>query len=103
MGRRKRKVVIQLPDEFIELCDQDMTTPEVVLRGFIADLCGIVNVGSNPRADGYGSNGSDERTYAQAYYDRVGYAYSAKWTRENDQLCTTEQRLRESTKYLPNA
>lgn len=30
---------------------------------------------NNPRADGYSSNGSDERDYAEAYYNRVGYPY----------------------------
>lgn len=48
--------------------------PEVVLRGFIADLCGLMNWSNNPRTDGYSSNGSDERDYAEAYY-RVGYPY----------------------------
>ena len=80
--RATRKITIQAPDEFLELCDYDMTTPERVLRGFIADLCGIVNWASNPRADGYGSNGSDERDFARAYYDRVGYAYEAEYIRE---------------------
>jgi hypothetical protein len=47
-------------------------TPEIVLRGFIADLCGIINWHASPREDGYSSNGSDERRMAQDYYDRVG-------------------------------
>ena len=50
-------------------------TPEIVLRGFIADLTGIMNFVSSPRADGYSSNGSDERDMARAYYERVGYPY----------------------------
>lgn len=83
MSRRKRKVTIALPDEFLELCDYDMVKPETVLRGFIADLCGLINWISSPRDDRYSSNGSDERSYAQAYYDRVGYANSAQWVREN--------------------
>jgi len=83
MPRRKRKAIINLPDEFLELCDYDMINPETVLRGFIADLCGLISWASNPRADRYSSNGSDERDFASAYYDRVGYPHSGKWRREN--------------------
>jgi hypothetical protein len=83
MNRRKRKLTINLPDEFLELCDYDRTDPSRVLRGFIADLCGIMNWVSSPRADEYSSNGSDEREFARAYYDRVGYSYEGQWRREN--------------------
>lgn len=72
---RKHRLTLELPPEFVELCAADGVTPETVLRGFIADLAGIMNWQASPRADGYGSNGSDERSYAQAYYDRVGYPY----------------------------
>lgn len=75
----KRKITITLPIEFIELCQHDETDPETVLRGFIADLCGIINWANNPRADGYGSNGSDERMMARDYYERVGYPYWKEW------------------------
>lgn len=68
-------LTIALPPEFTELCEHDGIQPEVVLRGFIADLCSLMNWSNNPRADGYSSNGSDERNYAEAYYDRVGYPY----------------------------
>lgn len=73
--KRKHTVTIELPPEFIRLCKHDGVKPEVVLRGFIADLCGIMNWAHNPRADGYSSNGSDERDLAERYYDRVGYPY----------------------------
>jgi len=73
--KRKNKLAIELPAEFIELCEADGVTPEIVLRGFIADLAGIMNWTAAPRADGYSSNGSDERDMAQAYYERVGYPY----------------------------
>ena len=49
--------------------------PEVVLRGFIGDLYGIINWSNHPRADGYGSSGSDERRMAEEYYERVGYPF----------------------------
>ena len=34
-----------------------------------------MNWQSNPRVDGYSSNGSDERRMAGEYYERVGYPY----------------------------
>lgn len=73
--KRKHKLTLDLPVEFVELCEADGVTPETVLRGFIADLTGIMNWQANPREDGYSSNGSDERMMAQAYYERVGYPY----------------------------
>lgn len=83
MSRQKRVVTIQLPEEFIEQCNYDMVCPALVLRGFIADLCGIMSWASDPRGDGYSSNGSDEREFAMRYYERVGYPYEAQWLREN--------------------
>ena len=47
--KRKNKLTIELPIEFIELCEADGVTPEIVLRGFIADLAGIHNWAANPR------------------------------------------------------
>lgn len=73
--KRKHTVTIELPPEFIRLCERDQVKPQVVLRGFIADLCGIMNWVNNPRADGYSSNGSDERRMAEEYYERVGYPW----------------------------
>ncbi|QDQ28330.1 hypothetical protein FNU76_19335 [Chitinimonas arctica] len=52
-----------------------LAEPEIVLRGFVADVCGIMNWASSPRKDGYSSNGSDERSMAYEYYHRVGYPY----------------------------
>ena len=72
----KQQITIDLPEEFIELCQQDEIEPEQVLRGFIADLAEIMNWASDPREDGYSSNGSDERMKAREYYERVGYPYS---------------------------
>ena len=72
---RKHKLTLELPAEFVELCEADGVEPATVLRGFIADLAGIINWQANPREDGYSSNGSDERMMAQAYYERVGYPY----------------------------
>lgn len=72
---KQNTLAIDLPDEFIELCERDGVTPETVLRGFIGDLCGIISWQRAPRTDGYNSHGSDEREMAYAYYLRVGYPY----------------------------
>lgn len=60
-----------LPPEFIDLCEQRGVPPNSVLRGLIADLCGLQNFMVNPREDGFSSNGSDERMYAQQWFDRA--------------------------------
>ena len=70
-----KTIKLALPDEFIALCASDGVTPELVLRGFIADLAGIMNWAASPRTDGYSSNGSDERSMAREYYERVGYPW----------------------------
>ena len=77
MSRKNNRITLTLtlPLEFVELCNTDGVEPRTVLRGFIADLAGIMNWASHPRADGYSSNGSDERRYAMAYYERVGYPW----------------------------
>jgi hypothetical protein len=72
-------LMLHLPEEFIALCERDGVTPETVLRGFIADVSGIINWARDPRSDGYSSNGSDERDMAYAYYERVGYPW---WHRQ---------------------
>lgn len=68
------KIAVELPEEFLALCKSDNVDPNTVLRGFIADVSGIINWGGK-RQDGYSSNGSDEREMAYAYYKRVGYPY----------------------------
>lgn len=73
--RPTKRLTLALPAEFVILCQNHHTTPEIVLRGFIADVSGIMNWAANPREDGYGSNGSDERDKAWAYFDRCGYGY----------------------------
>lgn len=70
-----KKITIDLPEEFLTLCTHDDAQPEAVLRGFIADLCSLSHSKSNPRTDGYTSNGSDERLMARDYYARVGWPY----------------------------
>ena len=71
----RKSITLALPDEFMALCASDGVAPELVLRGFIADLCQIMSWAADPRTDGYCSNGSDERSMAWAYYERVGYPW----------------------------
>jgi hypothetical protein len=61
-----RLLTLRLPEEFLERCRDCNTDPAVVLRGFIADLCGL-------QSGGYITNGSDERDLASRYFRRCGY------------------------------
>jgi len=70
-----RTVTFTLPDEFLELCEEVNQTPEVILRGFIADLCDL-------RERPYCTNGSDERDLAERYFERCGYRFMAKIAKE---------------------
>lgn len=78
MPRKNNRLTLELPLEFVHLCRRDHVAPELVLRGFIADLCELVSWADQPRTDGYCSNGSDEREMARAYYERVGYPWLFK-------------------------
>lgn len=64
-------VTIRVPPEFLRECQRVQMTPEQVLRSFVGDLSGIQNYVTTPRADGYGSNGSDERDRAADWLDRA--------------------------------
>jgi hypothetical protein len=64
-------VEIGLPAEFVALCEERGRDPVGVLRGFMADLCGLQNYVRCPREDGLSSNGSDERMYADQYFERA--------------------------------
>jgi hypothetical protein len=81
---KPRRLTLTLPEEFMILCANHHTTPETVLRGFIADVSGIINWAANPRTDGYSSNGSDERDLAFAYFDRCGYGYLEAWAADSE-------------------
>lgn len=65
------KVEIDVPPEFRELCETRGVTVEQALRGFIADVCGLQSYVITPREDGYSSNGSDERMYAEQWFERA--------------------------------
>jgi hypothetical protein len=64
-------LTIDIPPEFVSLCDEYKSTPMQVLRGFIADAASLHNYMAEPRADGYSSNGSDERMLAYDYIERA--------------------------------
>lgn len=64
-------VSIDIPPEFWNLADHYGQDPVSILRGFIADACGLKNAVGNPRCDHYSSNGSDERRLAGDYLDRA--------------------------------
>ena len=72
--RLKKEISLQLPQELLDLCLEHKVYPETVLKGFIADLCGIMSYVSNPRDDDYCSNGSDERMYARQWFYRCRYS-----------------------------
>lgn len=65
-------ITLDLPPEFLHLCEIDGIDPAMMLRGFIADVCGITGWLHVPRTDGYASHGSDERQMARDYFWRVG-------------------------------
>jgi len=64
-------VMVRVPPEFVRECRGVQRSPEEVLHGFIGDLAGISNYVSAPRADQFGSNGSDERMYAEQWLGRA--------------------------------
>lgn len=49
MPRSQRILTLKLPDEFLALCQEDNVAPELVLRGFISDVCGIGSATSRAR------------------------------------------------------
>jgi hypothetical protein len=66
-------ITLDLPPEFVRLCQLDGVDPSTVLKGFIADLCGITGWLHVPRTDGYCRHGSDESEMARVYFWSVGH------------------------------
>lgn len=64
-------VSVRVPPEFVRECRRVQMTPEEVLCSFVGDLAGIRNSLACPRADGFGSNGSDERDFAERWLERA--------------------------------
>jgi len=87
------EVTVPVPPEFVRECRRVQRSPEELLRGFIADAAGVSSEVRRPRADGFSSNGSDERDYAAAWIDRaygmwaidVDAAEAADYEREDRQ------------------
>jgi len=73
-----KNIDVPVPPEFSALCNEVGMSPLEVLRGFIADVSDLNNYVASPRADGFCSNGSDERYMANEYFER---AYG--WMREH--------------------
>jgi hypothetical protein len=66
-----RPIEVMVPPELEDLCRERGLSEENVLRGFIADLCDLMNYVACPREDGYSSNGGDERMLARQWFDRA--------------------------------
>lgn len=64
-------VTLRVPPEFVRECRRVQMTPQELLCSFVGDLAGIQNFVAWPRADRYGSNGSDECEYADAWLHRA--------------------------------
>ncbi len=64
-------VTLQVPPEFVRLSRQYQHSPSSLLRAFVGDVCGLMNYVRCPRADRYGSNGSDERDLADHWLERA--------------------------------
>jgi hypothetical protein len=59
-----KKIELEIPTEFADLCAEIGLEPVHVLHGFIADLCSL-------RVSPCITNGSDERMMAQQYFGRT--------------------------------
>jgi hypothetical protein len=68
--RDTEPLVLDLPREYLTYCADRGLKPATVLRAFIADLCELFDWNACPREDDYSTNGSDERLYAEAYFQR---------------------------------
>lgn len=64
-------VSVRVPPEFVREASRVQMKPVELLESFIGDVSGIHNFANNPRADGYGSNGSDERDMAAGWLERA--------------------------------
>lgn len=60
-------VSIPIPRSFAYLCEAAEVSPETVLKGLIADLCGLENCEDSD----FRSHGSDERSAARGWFNRV--------------------------------
>ena len=89
---RSVSVTLRVPHEFVEECKRYGMTPAEMLQGFAGDASGIMNYVVNPRADGFGSNGSDERDMADAWMQR---AYFGQFEEAEEAAAEAERREEE--------
>ena len=98
MMDENRRVTLDLPAEFLELCEYDLVSPDAVLREFIADLCSISSVGTSPdQSDRYQRNAPEDIDRARAYYDRI-HRWKADWMRDNLPNYVKQRRARQESK-----
>lgn len=69
--RDTQPLALDVPREFLAFCEVRGLTPDIVLRAFVADLCGLMSYFICPREDGYSSSGTDERLRAMEYFQRT--------------------------------
>lgn len=86
------KVTVRVPPEFVRECRRVQLSPQQLLEGFIADAAGIQNYVNCPRADGFGSNGSDEREMADAWIQRAYGMNAVDLDALDDEALEDEQR-----------
>jgi len=92
---RSVSVTLRVPHEFVEECKRYGMTPAEMLQGFACDAAGITNYVVNPRADGFGSNGSDERDMADAWMQRAYFARLEEADRLEEERERAEERVAE--------
>ncbi|AXE37163.1 hypothetical protein [Chromobacterium phragmitis] len=93
------EVSVRAPQEFLQECKRYQLTPEAMLRSFIGDVTGIMNWGRSPRADGYSSNGSDERNMAEAWLERAHGRDKIDLAALEDQEYQAEERRAEREEF----
>ncbi|HCE0607755.1 MULTISPECIES: hypothetical protein [Pseudomonas] len=64
-------VSVRIPPEFEWEARRHQMKAADLLESFIGDLAGIQNYANKPRADRFGSNGSDERMLAENWLERA--------------------------------
>jgi hypothetical protein len=70
----KTTLTLELPPEYLALCERDKLHRKEIILSFIADLCAIVPWRGAPRGDQYCSTGDEGRELAWEYYEAVGFA-----------------------------
>lgn len=93
-------VTIEVPEELDQLAQEYGLTVENLIRGFIADVCGLESSENLPRADGYVTHGSDERMLARAWLDR---AYGMQRIQDFGSVLRQQQELEDAKDDLSGA